>query len=174
MSHWRYLGGCFLGRLLLWYRACLFFTNWFFQMLLSLKIIWFVVWKITTFFYTGDQWYQHRTKLWLWNVCSCFRNGPFIVCFLFCHWFIAKLCRFHSSAIAAAREALVYGVPSIAISLNWWDASTCIEFVFQIFYVINIDWSITTTIHDGYMWLGRRMRPKTMTSRMQLRPVCHW
>ncbi|KAF8677953.1 hypothetical protein HU200_046310 [Digitaria exilis] len=26
---------------------------------------------------------------------------------------------FHSSAIAAAREALVYGVPSIAISLNW-------------------------------------------------------
>ncbi|NP_001147148.1 acid phosphatase isoform X4 [Zea mays] len=28
-------------------------------------------------------------------------------------------CGFHSSAIAAAREALVYGVPSIAISLNW-------------------------------------------------------
>ncbi|KAL6615897.1 hypothetical protein ACP70R_038167 [Stipagrostis hirtigluma subsp. patula] len=26
---------------------------------------------------------------------------------------------FHSSAIAAAREALMYGVPSIAISLNW-------------------------------------------------------
>jgi len=26
---------------------------------------------------------------------------------------------FHSSAIAAAREALVYGVPSIAVSLNW-------------------------------------------------------
>ncbi|CAL4974451.1 unnamed protein product [Urochloa decumbens] len=26
---------------------------------------------------------------------------------------------FHSSAIAAAREALLYGVPSIAISLNW-------------------------------------------------------
>ncbi|RLM93611.1 hypothetical protein C2845_PM08G23430 [Panicum miliaceum] len=32
---------------------------------------------------------------------------------------ISELCRFHSSAIAAAREALVYGVPSIAISLNW-------------------------------------------------------
>ncbi|KAL5229314.1 hypothetical protein ABZP36_017579 [Zizania latifolia] len=27
---------------------------------------------------------------------------------------------FHSSAIAAAREALLYDVPSIAVSLNWW------------------------------------------------------
>ena len=90
------------------------------------------------FVYTGDQRYQHRAKLWIWDVCSYFRNGLFIVHFLIYYWFIPELCRFHSSAIAAAREALVYGVPSIAISLNWWDASTCIEFIFQIFCIINV------------------------------------
>jgi hypothetical protein len=28
VSHWPYLEGCFLGRLLLWYRAWLSFRNW--------------------------------------------------------------------------------------------------------------------------------------------------
>ncbi|PWZ07276.1 hypothetical protein Zm00014a_017982 [Zea mays] len=34
---------------------------------------------------------------------------------------INELCRFHSSVITTARKALVYGIPSIAISLNWKD-----------------------------------------------------
>jgi 5'/3'-nucleotidase SurE len=43
---------------------------------------------------------------------------------------------FHSSAIAAAREALLYDVPSIAISLNWWVCLNGVILVFQICFII--------------------------------------
>ena len=169
MSHWHYLGGCFLGLHLLWYNACLVISivisegNFICCLKHNICLV-----------YAGDQRYQHRAKLWIWDLCSYFRNGLFIVHFLIYYWFIPELCRFHSSAIAAAREALVYGVPSIAVSLNWWAClATGIEYNISKSVHHYYDWSMLI-IHDGYMWLGRRMKAKTATSRMQLRPVCHW
>jgi len=35
------------------------------------------------------------------------------------HQLLAKLIRFYSGVVAGAREALICGVPSLSISLNW-------------------------------------------------------
>jgi len=79
------------------------------------QVITFVVGSVgSTTFNSGnkilqflDPWISQVLKLLRYQVISGINTGPN------CGYEM-----FHSSAIAAAREALVYGVPSIAISLN--------------------------------------------------------
>ena len=77
------------GRLFPWSSpalvSCLFIISELdFQILLSWwSDLSFINNKTFIFVYTGDQRYQHRAKLWIWDVCPWFRNGPFIVCFIF-------------------------------------------------------------------------------------------
>ncbi|KAL3622518.1 hypothetical protein CASFOL_033929 [Castilleja foliolosa] len=52
---------------------------------------------------TGYKWYQQGFKLWPPYKCTYEGNDP----------------RFYSGVVAGAREALINGVPSISISLNW-------------------------------------------------------
>lgn len=81
---------------------------------------------------------------------------------------IFKSLRFYSGVVAGAREAMICGVPSLSISLNWYVVCD-IEFSFH--------FHTTICNAESNFWLsvvGRRMKAKKPISRMLLQCVYLW
>lgn len=78
-----------------------------------------------------------------------------------------KNARFYSGVVAGAREALIGGVPSISISLNW-----LVDVLFSILSFTAACLLSLKYFFFIYFTSGRRIKAKKVISRMLFRSVC--